>query len=127
MLSVIWLCYNHCHRVSLPVVNKSTFYSTIYDGQKVTTYTTYQWYVVLEVFCVVYVGKPPTRHVVIGLPTCVVAGKPTTFCHFFQLLPNFRRFLQLFLTFPHLSPPFAKMGSLCGGHIGQIQDGRHPE
>ena len=21
----------------------------------------------------------------------------------------------------------AKMGSLCGGHIGQIQDGRHPE
>jgi len=21
----------------------------------------------------------------------------------------------------------AKLGSLCGGHIGQIQDGRHPE
>ena len=33
-----------------------------YDGRKVTTYTTHQWYVVLEVFCVVYVGKPPTRH-----------------------------------------------------------------
>ena len=24
-----------------------------------------------------YVGKPPTRHVVVGLPTCVVGGKPT--------------------------------------------------
>ena len=22
-----------------------------------------KWYVVLEVFCVVYVGKPPTQHV----------------------------------------------------------------
>ena len=37
-------------------------YIFIYDGRKVTTYTTHQWYVVLEVFCVVYVGKPPTRH-----------------------------------------------------------------
>ena len=45
-----------------------------------TTYTTHQWYVVLEVFCVVYVGKPPTQHVVVGLPTCVVGGKPTTTC-----------------------------------------------
>ena len=51
-----------------------------YDGRKVTTYTTHQWYVVLEVFCVVYVGKPPTLHVVVGLPTCVVGGKPTTTC-----------------------------------------------
>ena len=51
-----------------------------YDGRKVTTYTTHQWYVVLEVFCVVYVGKPPTQHVVVGLPTCVVGGKPTTTC-----------------------------------------------
>ena len=33
--------------------------------------TPVQWYVVLEVFCVVYVGKPPTRHVVVRLPTCV--------------------------------------------------------
>ena len=51
----------------------------IYDGRKVTTYTTHQWYVVLEVFCVVYVGKPPTQHVV-GLPTSIVGGKPTTTC-----------------------------------------------
>ena len=27
-----------------------------------------------------YVGKPPTQHVVVGLPTCVVGGKPTTTC-----------------------------------------------
>ena len=33
-----------------------------HDGRKVTTCTTHQWYVVLEVFCVVYVGKPPTLH-----------------------------------------------------------------
>ena len=33
----------------------------MYDGRKVTTYTTHQWYVVLEVCCVVYVGKPATR------------------------------------------------------------------
>ena len=46
----------------------------VYDGRKVTAYTTHQWYVVLEVFCVVYVGKPPTQHVVVGLPTCVVGG-----------------------------------------------------
>ena len=68
-----------------------------YDGRKVTTYTTHQWHVVLEVFCVVYVGKPPTLHCVVGgLPTCccwftnnfmlllvyqhVVAGLPTTTC-----------------------------------------------
>ena len=44
------------------------------------TYTTHQWYVVLEVFCVVYVGKPPTQHVVVGLPTCVVGGRPTITC-----------------------------------------------
>ena len=37
-------------------------HGVLYDGRKVTTYTTHQWYVVLEVFCVVYVGKPPTRH-----------------------------------------------------------------
>ena len=42
-----------------------------------------EWYVVLEVFCVVYVGKPPTQHVVVGLPTCVVGGKPTTCCCWF--------------------------------------------
>ena len=68
-----------------------------YDGRKVTTYTTHQWHVVLEVFCVVYVGKPPTLHCVVGgLPTCccwfannnmlllvyqhVVVGLPTTTC-----------------------------------------------
>ena len=56
------------------------WYILYYDGRKVTTYTTHQWYVVLEVFCVVYVGKPPTQHVVVGLPTCVVGGKPTTTC-----------------------------------------------
>ena len=37
-----------------------------------TTYTTHQWYVVLEVFCVVYVGKPPTTHV--GKQTTHVEG-----------------------------------------------------
>ena len=68
-----------------------------YDGRKVTTYTTHQWHVVLEVVCVVYVGKPPTLHCVVGgLPTCccwfannnmlllvyqhVVVGLPTTTC-----------------------------------------------
>ena len=56
-----------------------------YDGRKVTTYTTHQWYVVLEVFCVVYVGKPPTTHVggvkwyVVLEVFCVVyVGKPPT-------------------------------------------------
>ena len=84
------------------VVNKNTCYSTIYDGQKVTTYTTHQWYVVLEVFCVVYVGKPPTRHVVVGLTTCVVAGKPTTFFHFFPLFATFPQLSPLIPTFCHL-------------------------
>ena len=36
--------------------------SVPYDGRKVTTCTTHQWYVVLEECCVVYVGKPPTLH-----------------------------------------------------------------
>ena len=71
----------------------------LYDGRKVTTYTTHQWHVVLEVFCVVYVGKPPTLHCVVGgLPTCccwftnnnmlllvyqhVVVGLPTCCCRF---------------------------------------------
>ena len=52
---------------------------------KVTTYTTHQWYVVLEVFCVVYVGKPPTRHVggvkwyvVLEVFCAVYVGKPPT-------------------------------------------------
>ena len=56
-----------------------------YDGRKVTIYTTHQWYVVLEVFCVVYVGKPPTTHVggvkwyVVLEVFCVVyVGKPPT-------------------------------------------------
>ena len=40
-----------------------------YDGLNVTTYTTHQWYVVLEVL---YVGKPPTTHV--GKPTTHVGG-----------------------------------------------------
>ena len=69
-----------------------------YDGRKVTTYTTHQWHVVLEVFCVVYVGKPPTLHCVVGgLPTCCcwftnnnmlllvyqhVVGLPTCCCWF---------------------------------------------
>ena len=55
-----------------------------YDGRKVT-YTTHQWYVVLEVFCVVYVGKPPTTYVggvkwyVVLEVFCVVyVGKPPT-------------------------------------------------
>ena len=68
-----------------------------YDGRKVTTYTTHQWYVVLEVFCVVYVVNlqhnmlllvyqhvllevSQQQHVVVDLPTCVVGGKPTTTC-----------------------------------------------
>ena len=56
-----------------------------YDGPKVTTYTTHQWYVVLEIFCVVCVGKPLTRHVggvkwyVVLEVFCVVyVGKPPT-------------------------------------------------
>ena len=56
-----------------------------YDGRKVTTYTTHQWYVVLEVVCVVYVGIPPTTHVggvkwyVVLEVFCVVyVGKPPT-------------------------------------------------
>ena len=68
-----------------------------YDCRKVTTYTTHQWYVVLEVFCVVYVGKPPTTHVggvkwyvvlevfcvvYVGKPPTTHVGKPTTTCRF---------------------------------------------
>ena len=59
--------------------------TVLYDGRKVTTYTTHQWYVVLEVFCVVYVGKPPTTHVggvkwyvVLEIFCVVCVGKPPT-------------------------------------------------
>ena len=32
-----------------------------------------------------------------------------------------------FMTISYQFLEGAKMGSPCGGHIGQIQDGRHPE